>query len=42
MTVFENVAFGLRMQKTPAAQITTRVNDALARVTRPAAELLAG
>ena len=32
MTVFENVAFGLRMQKTPAAQITTRVNDALAMV----------
>jgi len=32
MTVFDNVAFGLRMQKTPAAQITTRVNDALAMV----------
>ncbi|SQB40192.1 putrescine/spermidine ABC transporter ATPase protein [Citrobacter koseri] len=25
MTVFENVAFGLRMQKTPAAEITPRV-----------------
>ena len=24
MTVFENVAFGLRMQKTPAAEITPR------------------
>lgn len=32
MTVFENVAFGLRMQKTPAAEITARVNDALAMV----------
>jgi spermidine/putrescine transport system ATP-binding protein len=32
MSVFENVAFGLRMQKTPAAEITTRVNDALAMV----------
>ncbi|WP_130834738.1 spermidine/putrescine ABC transporter ATP-binding protein PotA [[Erwinia] mediterraneensis] len=32
MTVFENVAFGLRMQKTPAAEITTRVNEALAMV----------
>ncbi|WP_312949139.1 spermidine/putrescine ABC transporter ATP-binding protein PotA [Superficieibacter sp.] len=29
MTVFENVAFGLRMQKTPAAEIPPRVNDAL-------------
>ncbi|MBM1101783.1 ATP-binding cassette domain-containing protein, partial [Klebsiella pneumoniae] len=29
MTVFENVAFGLRMQKTPAAEITPRVMDAL-------------
>ncbi|UMX60879.1 hypothetical protein MJ391_11245 [Escherichia coli] len=27
MTVFENVAFGLRMQKTPAAEITPRVTD---------------
>jgi spermidine/putrescine transport system ATP-binding protein len=32
MSVFENVAFGLRMQKTPTAEITTRVNDALAMV----------
>lgn len=32
MSVFENVAFGLRMQKTPAAEIATRVNEALAMV----------
>ncbi len=32
MTVFENVAFGLRMQKTPAAEITPRVHDALRMV----------
>lgn len=32
MTVFENVAFGLRMQKTPAAEIPPRVNDALKMV----------
>ncbi|ADU68830.1 spermidine/putrescine ABC transporter ATP-binding protein PotA [Pantoea sp. At-9b] len=32
MSVFENVAFGLRMQKTPAADITRRVNEALAMV----------
>jgi len=32
MTVFENVAFGLRMQKTPATEITARVNEALAMV----------
>ena len=32
MTVFENVAFGLRMQKTPAADITPRVLDALRMV----------
>ncbi len=32
MTVFENVAFGLRMQKTPAEQITPRVTDALRMV----------
>jgi spermidine/putrescine transport system ATP-binding protein len=32
MTVFENVAFGLRMQKTPAADITPRVTDALRMV----------
>ncbi|MEO3989005.1 spermidine/putrescine ABC transporter ATP-binding protein PotA [Pseudocitrobacter cyperus] len=32
MTVFENVAFGLRMQKTPADQITPRVTDALRMV----------
>jgi spermidine/putrescine transport system ATP-binding protein len=29
MTVFENVAFGLRMQKTPAEQITQRVTECL-------------
>ena len=32
MTVFKNVAFGLRMQKTPAAEITPRVMDALKMV----------
>lgn len=32
MTVFENVAFGLRMQKTPAAEITPRVMEALLMV----------
>lgn len=32
MTVFENVAFGLRMQKTPADQISPRVTDALRMV----------
>lgn len=32
MTVFENVAFGLRMQKTPAAQIGPRVLDTLRMV----------
>ncbi len=32
MTVFENVAFGLRMQKTPAAEIAPRVTDALKMV----------
>mgnify|MGYP004712024315 CR=1 FL=1 len=32
MTVFENVAFGLRMQKTPAAEISPRVLDALRMV----------
>lgn len=32
MTVFENVAFGLRMQKTPAADIGPRVTDALRMV----------
>ncbi|MCA1924210.1 spermidine/putrescine ABC transporter ATP-binding protein PotA [Buttiauxella noackiae] len=32
MTVFENVAFGLRMQKTPASEIPPRVNDALKMV----------
>jgi spermidine/putrescine transport system ATP-binding protein len=32
MTVFENVAFGLRMQKTPAAEISPRVTDALKMV----------
>lgn len=30
MTVFENVAFGLRMQKTPEAELTPRVEEALA------------
>ncbi|SFT58212.1 spermidine/putrescine transport system ATP-binding protein [Kosakonia arachidis] len=29
MTVFENVAFGLRMQKTPASEIFSRVTEAL-------------
>ncbi|CAE1145214.1 spermidine/putrescine ABC transporter ATP-binding protein PotA [Serratia sp. Tan611] len=32
MTVFDNVAFGLRMQKTPAAEITPRVEEALRMV----------
>ena len=32
MTVFENVAFGLRMQKTPADEITSRVTEALEMV----------
>lgn len=32
MTVFENVAFGLRMQKTPASEIAPRVNEALKMV----------
>ncbi len=32
MTVFENVAFGLRMQKTPAAEIGPRVSEALKMV----------
>ncbi len=32
MTVFENVAFGLRMQKTPAAEIPPRVTEALKMV----------
>jgi len=32
MTVFENVAFGLRMQKTPANEIEPRVTDALRMV----------
>ena len=32
MSVFENVAFGLRMQKTPAAEISERVHAALAMV----------
>ncbi|MBW1529633.1 spermidine/putrescine ABC transporter ATP-binding protein PotA [Escherichia coli] len=32
MTVFENVAFGLRMQKTPAAEITPSVMEALRMV----------
>ncbi|BCG09853.1 spermidine/putrescine ABC transporter ATP-binding protein PotA [Buttiauxella agrestis] len=32
MSVFENVAFGLRMQKTPAASITPRVIEALKMV----------
>src|SRR5690606_31856921 len=29
MTVFDNVAFGLRCQKVPSAEIETRVMDAL-------------
>ncbi|MDX6767800.1 MAG: ABC transporter ATP-binding protein [Candidatus Methylacidiphilales bacterium] len=32
MTVFENVAYGLRVRKTPEAELKTRVNDALAQV----------
>ncbi|POF58511.1 putrescine/spermidine ABC transporter ATP-binding protein, partial [Vibrio vulnificus] len=32
MTVFDNVAFGLRMQKVPAAEIEPRVMDALKMV----------
>lgn len=32
MTVFENVAFGLRMQKNPAAEIAPRVTEALRMV----------
>ncbi|HGK6740595.1 TPA: spermidine/putrescine ABC transporter ATP-binding protein PotA [Enterobacter hormaechei] len=32
MTVFENVAFGLRMQKTPASEIPPRVTEALRMV----------
>ncbi|MEZ3498261.1 spermidine/putrescine ABC transporter ATP-binding protein PotA [Pantoea sp. KPR_PJ] len=32
MSVFENVAFGLRMQKTPDAEIAARVSEALAMV----------
>lgn len=32
MTVFENVAFGLRMQKTPANDVTPRVTEALKMV----------
>jgi len=32
MTVFDNVAFGLRMQKTPSHEIAPRVNDALRMV----------
>lgn len=32
MSVFENVAFGLRMQKTPNAEIAARVSEALAMV----------
>ncbi len=32
MTVFENVAFGLRERKIPRSEIETRVGDALARV----------
>jgi iron(III) transport system ATP-binding protein len=32
MTIFENVAFGLRVKKLPGSEITTRVTDALAAV----------
>src|SRR5918992_5679435 len=28
MTVFENIAFGLRMQRTPKAEVTRHVNEA--------------
>ena len=37
MTVFENVAFGLRMQKTPAAEITPRVMEYCQRTGYPSA-----
>lgn len=32
MTVFENIAYGLRIQKLPSREITERVNDVLRRV----------
>src|SRR6266487_4626492 len=32
LSVFENVAYGLRAKKTPAKEITTRVESALAQV----------
>ncbi|MEM1157722.1 MAG: ABC transporter ATP-binding protein [Verrucomicrobiota bacterium] len=32
MTVFENVAYGMRVRKLPASEITKRVNEALAQV----------
>ncbi|MBX9384435.1 ATP-binding cassette domain-containing protein, partial [Serratia marcescens] len=32
MSVFDNVAFGLRMQKVPAAELTPRVEEALRMV----------
>lgn len=32
MTIFENVAFGLRCQKVPSAEINTRVNDVIKMV----------
>jgi ABC-type Fe3+/spermidine/putrescine transport system ATPase subunit len=35
MTVFENIAFGLRMRRTPAAQLRARVDEALALVGLP-------
>lgn len=38
MTVFDNIAFGLRMQKVPAQDITPRVREALNRVQLPDTE----
>lgn len=35
MTVFDNIAFGLRMRHTPAAQLRSRVDEALALVGLP-------
>src|SRR5262249_21005556 len=35
MTVFENIAFGLRMRRTPATQLRARVDEVLALVGLP-------
>jgi len=40
MTVFENVAFGLEMQKVPASEIRQRVEETLAMVQQPRLLLL--